>query len=164
MYLLCAVTKSICRTDATQTFGIAVSMRKRSCGARPLCAIASVLYYLASPEQREFPLPNVPLSPSQKQVKGTNTSRFALHLRNERDRTEIAVGPTPTLCNATSAAVSVGGRWGRAGRSLPFRIHNACSCDIPACHSSGCIPMSSFPHADSWEHRLLRVYTEHTAQ
>lgn len=43
----------------------------------------------ASPKQGEFLLPNVALSPFQKQVNGTNKWRLALHLRNESDQTEI---------------------------------------------------------------------------
>lgn len=45
----------------------------------------------ASPKQCKFLLPNVPLSPFQKQVTSANKHGFALHLRNESDQPKTAV-------------------------------------------------------------------------
>lgn len=146
MHLLCAVTKSICRTDATQTFGIALSMHECSRGTWP-----PLRYHLSL------------VLPYRQVLNSVNSFYHPYFTSTQMVQTHAGL-----LCIWGTSLITL--RWVSVSLSCTkpdqtdLLIHNACSCDIPVCHSSGWIPMSFFPAADSWEHRLLRVYTEHTAQ
>lgn len=130
---------------------------------RPLWYCLSLVITLqASPKRCKSLSPNVAQPPFQKQVNGTNKRRLALRLRNEPDQSETEIcKPDSSLCCRVKRDVA---RAAQTDRPRPLWIRNACSCDIPVCHSSSCILRSLFPAADSREHSLLHVYAEHTAQ
>lgn len=151
--------KSTCTTAASQPFGTALPMRKRSRARGPFVVLPRYRVSLqASPKELNSFYPKAALSPFQKQVNGTNKCSLALHFRNESDQ----AGSYPQAWLQPCAAVPSRTLPGTADRSLTLPTRNTGSCDVPACRCSGCILISMFPATDSWEHRLLHVYTEHT--